>query len=124
MFFEKLADVADVLKSLAFVAIFVRRFWTFLSGRWRRNSGHRAELFVRRRYLYIVSRRNPRCYADFRRLFAKASGVEVICDRRRHGDRRQRDIHPRVNHRKRERRVRNVDGSLLRVGWALVTRTN
>src|SRR2546428_12009163 len=111
--------LADVLKSLASFVMFVRFVtfvWTFLSGWWR-NSDHR--LFVPRRLLVIVSRREPQLYADFGRAFANDPGVEVILDRR-HGERRRRAFIPRVDHRIRERRLCNVDGNLLRKGFVVV----
>src|SRR2546426_9735931 len=77
------------------------RLWTFLLGRWRRDSGREAEL--PRRYI-IVSRHDRRRLADARRFFANAPGYEVIRDRRQGGERRQGVAPPPVDRRKRARR--------------------
>src|SRR5207244_3277687 len=112
-----LADVLKSLDSFVMFARFVTFVRTFLSGWWR-NSDHRP--FVLRRGLVIVSRREPQSYADCgRAFFANAPDVEVILDRR-HGERRRRAVLPRVDHRRRERRLCNVDGDLLRTGFAMV----
>ena len=109
---EALTRLAGAIKPLVFVV----RLLTSLSHRWRRNSDRRAQL--PRLIYFIVSRRNRHDYRDLRRIFGKAPGVEVLYDRRL-AERRHRTTHPRVERRRGERRVSNVDGSLLRLGWAI-----
>lgn len=105
---ERLSYLADILKWLFPLVEFVRRLW-------RRNSDQRAESG---RLLCIVSRRDRRLYTILKRTFANGPDVvEVILDRRR-GERRRRTSPRRVERRKRERRSFDIDGSLLRRGWA------
>ena len=101
--------VADVLKPLAPI-------WKLLRRLWRRKGGRRAGL---PQLLCIVARHERWRYDSLRRAFANDSdAVDVILDRRRR-ERRRRAVLPRVDRRENERRTFNVDGRLLRSGWAL-----
>ena len=122
LFLRKLTHLADVLKSLAVVLVSVSR----ALGLQRRNSDHggRFGMVFAPRLLYIISRRRPRRYAEFRRTFTNDPRTQVIRDRRAGFERRQRIISHRMERRAGERRVLNIDGILLRRGWAAVARTD
>src|SRR3989442_1392678 len=108
LFLRKLTHLADVFKSLAVVLVSVSRA---LSLR-RRNSdyGGRFGMVFTPRLLYIVSRRRPRRYAEFRRIFTNDPRTQVICDRRAGFERRQRIISHRMERRAGERRMLSIDG--------------
>jgi len=116
LFLRKLTHLADVFKSLAVVLVSVSRALSLRRG----NSG----MVFAPRLLYIISRRRPRRYAEFRRIFTNDPKTQVVHDRRAGFERRQRIISHRMERRAGERRVLSIDGILLRRGWAAVARTD
>jgi hypothetical protein len=68
-----------------------------------------------RRHIFVVSRSNPDLYAYLKEQFAPESEVEVILDRRRHGDRRKGTGHAAEDRRHGDRRARQQVDAVLRL---------
>lgn len=73
------------------------------------------------RLLFVVSRTEPGRYEYLRTAFAGEGTVEIVLDRRL-GQRRQRPVTREQDRRRSERRARDLNHELARLGYALVRR--
>ena len=72
------------------------------------------------KHLLVVSRHRRRLYDELKRAFAGHETVQVILDRRA-GERRQRELAPALDRRRRDRRTRwAMDDQLRTIGWSLI----
>jgi hypothetical protein len=86
------------------------------SERHRASGTERARAMLHmRRHIFLVSRCNPELYVYLKEQFAPESEVEVILDRRRHGDRRKGTGHAAEDRRHADRRARQQIDAVLQL---------